>query len=76
MSNTRDGRGFLQRTGRGASRFRAPLPSEGTPTTPLMSLVYDSTRPPINPNNGATQQRPVIQSNSGVVRYSICIENC
>jgi hypothetical protein len=69
------GRGFPPRSGRGTSHFRASLRSGGTWTTPLTSVMYDSTRPPINLKNGTTQQHSVIQSNSGVVRYSICIEN-
>ena len=75
MSNTRYGRGFLQRSSGDSVRFRAPNPSEGAIPPPVMPIIINSTRPPINPNNGVTQQRPTTQSNSGVVRYFISIQN-
>ncbi len=73
MSNTRYGRGFLQRSSGDSIRSRAPNPSEGAIPPPLMPIINNSTRPPANPNNGVTQQPPITHSNSGVVRYLISI---
>jgi hypothetical protein len=62
MSNTRGGSGFSLRTGGNATRSDGSNPSEAFSMSPLMSGVY-------NPNDGPSQQHPVIPRNSGVVRY-------
>ncbi len=65
MSATRSNRGLPPPSG-DLIRSQGLNPSEGSAISPLMSGIADLTR---SPSGGATQQRPIIQSNSGVVRY-------
>ncbi len=74
MSTTRSNRGLPPPSGN-MIQSHGLYPSEGSAISPLMSGTADLTRSPVNPSGSATQQRSIIQSNSGVVRYLFIIED-
>ncbi len=74
MSNLRGGRGARSRGGGSMNGLHTIQPSDGSVISPLMSTTYDVPSS-VNFNDGASQQRVVIQSSSGVIRYLFIIEN-
>jgi hypothetical protein len=63
MSNIRGGRSMRSRGGGSAH------PSEGSIISSLTSSTSDEASSSINSNDGASKQRLITQSNSGVIRY-------
>jgi hypothetical protein len=74
MSNIRGGRGMRSRVGGSMSGLHTTQPSDGSVISPIMPSTYDASSS-VKLNDDASQQRVVIQSSSGVIRYLFIIEN-
>lgn len=69
MSNIRGGRGMRSRGNGNVIRLRPSNSSDRSTISPLMPNTSNVDISTVTSNDGANQQRTVVQPNSGVIRY-------